>query len=186
MTSVAEPGGEAGNDTAAGVSGLSAAALASWGMRMSSGTRTGDLLGAIQGAQRLNVAILQGDSGDKRQRDVSEIVRNLRDFPRVLARGGVHVAKPLTAIQAGSPGAARSLARFLASDNGDQVFPLPAECSGPGRRKRGYRNSSRALACTAPAGAVAFVPARGGRAGARAAPGPAGMRAAGPVNRSLA
>jgi hypothetical protein len=48
MTSVAEPGGEAGNDTAAGVSGLSAAALASWGMRMSSGTRTGDLLGAIQ------------------------------------------------------------------------------------------------------------------------------------------
>ena len=27
----AEPGGEAGNDTAAGVSGLSAAALASWG-----------------------------------------------------------------------------------------------------------------------------------------------------------
>jgi len=31
MTSVAEPGGEAGNDTAAGVSGLSAAALASWG-----------------------------------------------------------------------------------------------------------------------------------------------------------
>jgi hypothetical protein len=48
MTSIAEPGGEAGNDTAAGVSGLSAAALASWGMRMSSGTRTGDLLGAIQ------------------------------------------------------------------------------------------------------------------------------------------
>ena len=31
MTSVAEPGDEAGNDTAAGVSGLSAAALASWG-----------------------------------------------------------------------------------------------------------------------------------------------------------
>jgi hypothetical protein len=31
MTSVAEPGREAGNDTAAGVSGLSAAALASWG-----------------------------------------------------------------------------------------------------------------------------------------------------------
>ena len=31
MTSVAEPGGEAGDDTAAGVSGLSAAALASWG-----------------------------------------------------------------------------------------------------------------------------------------------------------
>jgi hypothetical protein len=31
MTSVAEPGGEAGNDTAAGVSGLSAAAFASWG-----------------------------------------------------------------------------------------------------------------------------------------------------------
>jgi hypothetical protein len=52
--------------------------------------------------------------------------------------------KPLTAIQAGRPGAARSLARFLASDNGDRVFRLPAESSGPGRRKRGYRNSSRA------------------------------------------
>ena len=44
----------------------------------------------------------------------------------------------------GPPGAARRLARFLVSDNGDRVFRLPAESSGPGRRKRACRNSSAA------------------------------------------
>jgi hypothetical protein len=41
-------------------------------------TRTGDLLGAIQGAQRLNVGILQVDLGSNWQTDVPKIARNLR------------------------------------------------------------------------------------------------------------
>jgi hypothetical protein len=57
-------------------------------------TRTGDLLGAIQGAHHVNVAILQGYLRDDRQTSVPKIIRSLREFTRVLARGGVRVAKP--------------------------------------------------------------------------------------------
>jgi hypothetical protein len=56
-------------------------------------TRTGGLLGAIQGAQRLNMGVLQGDMANSRQTHVPKIARNLREFARVLARRGVRVAK---------------------------------------------------------------------------------------------
>jgi hypothetical protein len=76
-------------------------------------TRTGDLLGAIQGAHRLNVAVLQGVSGSKRPSTEPKVIRNLREFPGVLARGGIRVAKPPTAFETRAPGAARRLAQFL-------------------------------------------------------------------------
>ena len=60
-------------------------------------TRIGDLLGAIRGAHRLNMRVLQGDLENGPVPSVPEIVRNLRDFAGVLARGGVRVAKPRTA-----------------------------------------------------------------------------------------
>ena len=56
-------------------------------------TRTGGLLGAIQGAQRLNVAVLQGDLGSSRQPGAPKLARNLREFTRVSARGVVPRAK---------------------------------------------------------------------------------------------
>ena len=42
----------------------------------------------------LNVAAVQGYLGDDRQNSVPAIIRSLRDFTRVLARGGVRVANP--------------------------------------------------------------------------------------------
>ena len=52
---------------------------------------------------------------NERQSGVPEIVRNLREFAGVLARGGVRVAKPPTATETRRP-AARSSARWLAPE----------------------------------------------------------------------
>jgi hypothetical protein len=68
-----------------------------------------------------------------RQTNRPKIAGNLREFARVLARGGVRVAKPLIAIETGKPGAARRLGRFLGSDNGDRAFRLLAESRDPGK-----------------------------------------------------
>jgi hypothetical protein len=59
------------------------------------------------------VTVLQGDSGGKRQSTEPKVIRNLREFPGVLARGGIRVAKPPTAIETGAPDAATRPARFL-------------------------------------------------------------------------
>jgi hypothetical protein len=48
----------------------------------------------VRCAHRVNVAILQGYFGEDRQTSVPKIIRSLREFTRVLARGGVRVAKP--------------------------------------------------------------------------------------------
>jgi hypothetical protein len=70
-------------------------------------TRTGDLLGAI-GDQRPEC----GHSVERMRNQERRLIRNLRDstrgdFPQVLARGGVGVAGPPTAIGAGASGAAK-------------------------------------------------------------------------------
>ena len=57
------------------------------------GTRTPDLLGAIQAACCLNVACLQEVHGACVLVGPRIVVRNLRGFARVLARGGLRVAK---------------------------------------------------------------------------------------------
>src|SRR5918994_3507026 len=104
-------------------------------------TRTGDLLGAIQGAQHPNVTLLQGDVGRSWQTGEPKIARNLREFTRVLARGGVRVAKPPTAIEAEKAGGEE--ARILAGHNDDRLFRSPAQS--------GSSEDVRAATRTAPA-----------------------------------
>jgi hypothetical protein len=62
------------------------------------------------------VAIFAGVFGDDRQTSVPKTIRSLREFTRVLARGGVRVAKPLTAPKAEGQRGRWSPARFVASD----------------------------------------------------------------------
>jgi hypothetical protein len=97
-------------------------------------TRTGDLLGAIQGAQRLNVAILQGVSGSTQQPTAPKSVRNLREFARVLARGGVRVANP------GRLSRTEEIARFLGTTTA--IRSSARQCSSHARRERDARSSS--------------------------------------------
>ena len=59
-----------------------------------------------------------------------KIIRSLREFTRVLARGGVRVAKTPDGTEAEVSGVGRSLARFVASDN--RRFGSPEESSARG------------------------------------------------------
>ena len=115
-------------------------------------TRTGGLLGAIQGAQCLNVSFLQGVSGTKRQPTEPRIIRNLRDFPRVLARGGVRVAKPRTALATAPAGTwgVRQQPRVLAALRRHRV--RHPTCSARGRADGAGDRIRRSQACL-PAGA---------------------------------
>src|SRR5829696_3345183 len=98
-------------------------------------TRTGGLLGAIQDTQRLNVAILQGCLAHDGQISVPKIARNLREFTRVLARGGVRVAKPQTANENGRQPGVRGWRDSWERTVTHSSAPA-ADGSSPGSRER--------------------------------------------------
>jgi hypothetical protein len=68
-----------------------------------------------QGAHNVNVARLQGYLPDDRRIRVPKMIRSLREFTRVLARGEVRVAKPPDGIETARC-VVRSPARFLAGE----------------------------------------------------------------------
>jgi hypothetical protein len=89
----------------------------------------------------VNVPVLQGDFRMNARPGVPEIVRNLRELARVLARGGGRVAKPLTATETRRAGGTGG-SRFLAGDNGDPLFRFGQGNAAVPKRDLGYRNSS--------------------------------------------
>jgi hypothetical protein len=92
-------------------------------------------------SDRVNVPVLQGDFRMNARPGVPEIVRNLRELARVLARGGGRVAKPLTATETRRAGGIGG-SRFLAGDNGDPLFRFGQGTAAVPKRDLGYRNSS--------------------------------------------
>ena len=116
-------------------------------------TRTGDLLGAIQGAQRLNVPVLQGDFARGGQ---TSVPKNCSQFAGVHKSSGTW-RRPRgktphgieTARLAGAEGAPLPRQRY-------PTLPLPRGIQRSRRTAAGYRNSSSARAVRAFAGTPRF------------------------------